>query len=386
MTGGPIYLHVPGDEASLEALADALDKALLGELRDREEALRVASLNFEPSWGGQAAEAFFASTVELRSDIQSKVSDYVARVGEVIRAYAWRIKRAKNTFADYADAARRVGLVVQDEYILAPTRRNANDPNAPCLITDVPETEVISIHGSRIGLFSEIAQNVGIWHSEHQVWVADHFGPLMEAADDASGLAKLLEHFKVTEASIVSQAIGGANHGVTNKIAELAESVGKQTEKLEKFTNALKSGSYELVKAQEGATGRQVARGLMQIEQSLTNWSGAGSVLKAIGPAADVIATWEDVSDGESWGGLGAGAAGGFVGAEAGAKLGSRGGLVGTFAGSVLGAWIGSGSGNWLWDRDNGEYNPAIPLGTREAIMSWLTRPGVLSVDDPKLA
>lgn len=387
MSGKPLYLHIPGDPTALEALADALDQVLLTELRDREETLRSNEINLEPSWGGQAADAFILSSKQLSSDIQKKVSDFVSRSGEVIRAYAWRLKRGSALFADYADTAARYGLVVQGEYILAPTRRDLNDADAQCLITDVvgPE-QIIPGAGSVFELFREITESVGRWHGENTLWIAENFSPLMQASTSAAGLSQLLDRFEASEKTLFDAALAGRKHTVDDRIAALAEKTKVSAEQLERFNKSLRVGNEELRAAQEGVSGRRLRRGLEEAEEALQSWSKKGSVLRGLGAAGAVVDAWENVSEGQSWGEALSGFSGAVAGAEIGARLGARGGLVGVIVSSGVGAVVGSGVGQLLWGVNDGPYEPAMPLGVREEIESWWANPGALSVNSPKMA
>ncbi|GAA1326962.1 hypothetical protein ACFSWE_12185 [Leucobacter albus] len=386
MSGAPIHLRIPGDHVALESLADALDKDLLSELRDCEERLRVNEVNFEPSWGGAAADAFFEASQELRADIESSVSNYVAKVGEVIRAYAWKLKRGKGLFEGYADTASRYGLVVQGEYILAPTRRDPNDASAPCATTDIvgPE-QIVPGAGSVFALFDEIAERVGNWHGENKLWIAEHFGRLFNEAPAASGLSRLLEHFKMNEPTLFTEAMAGAQHGVDAKLERLHERSAHLSEAHSRFMQDLRDNNFAVKQGEDAVSGRRLTRGLQQVEQSIVNWSKAGTVLNGLGAAGVVTATWQEVSAGESWGNIASGLGGGYVGARTGFSIGARvAGLPGSIVGGLLGGLAGSGVGKGLWDNDNGAYAPAIPLGVREGIEDWFTNPGALSANTPK--
>lgn len=387
MSGKPLYLHIPGDPTALEAFADALDQVLLTELRNREETLKANEVNLEPSWGGQTADAFISSAKELSNDIQKKVSDFVSRSGEVIRAYAWRLKRGRALFAGYADTAARYGLVVHGEYILAPTRRNPNDADAQCLVTDVvgPE-QIIPGAGSVFGLFREITESVGRWHGENALWIAEHFNPLMQASTSAAGLSRLLDKFEASEKTLFDAALAGRKHSVDKRIATLGENAKVSAEQFERFNASLRVGNDELRISQDGVSGRRLRRGLEQTEEALEAWSKSGSVLRGLGAASAVVDAWENMSEGQSWGEALSGFSGAVGGAEIGARLGARSGLVGVIVSSGVGAVVGSGVGNMLWGVNDGPYDPALPLGVREEIESWWANPGARSATGPKQA
>lgn len=390
MSGAPIYLHIPGDHVALEALADSVDRTLLSELRACESALSGNETNFEPSWGGAAADAFFRAGNELQREIQSSVSNFVARLGEVIRAYAWRLDRGKDLFAGYADSASRYGLIVQGEYILAPTRRDPNDADAPCSVTDIVGPEpVIPGAGSVFALFEEIADHVGTWHGEHIAWVAEHFGALFAGAPAAAGLSKLLDHFAVTEPALFAEAMSSANHGVVANIEGLKEHHAAEMLHRQQFLRDQRNNNLAVRQSQDAASGRRLTRGILEVEQSLANWSRTGSVLRGLGAAGTVADTWQGLSSGESWGTSASGLLGSYVGAQTGFRIGAQIkplGLLGGIGGGIVGAIVGSGVGKGLWDQDNGEYQPAVPLGLCESVESWLTNPGELSVNSPRLA
>lgn len=383
MSGSPINLHIPGDHVALEELADALDTTLLDELRSREDTLSANEINFESSWRGKSADAFVACCLELKQDIDAKVSEYVADVGEVIRAYAWRIKRGKDLFADYADAATQGKLIVQGDYILPPTARRLDDASLPCSVTDI-DPDLIYMPDP-FELFSEITQKVGEWHGEHKVWVATYFGPLMQSSDSASGLSKLLDNFEANEFTLFTGALEGSKHKVGDLTSTLQESLAQHEADYDRFTKALHAGNYQLKQAAEAVTGTEFQKYIDGLEESLGDWRKAGSVLKSAGPVATVAESATELLSGEGVGktaaGIGGGAAGAAAGANWGAKFGggnpiSKALLTGVGAG--VGTLLGSGLAKSAWDVIAPPKDKTVPLGVREEIIDWFANPGDL--------
>ena len=382
MSGVPVSLHISGDAVALELLADAVDGRLLQEMRAREAALESNEVNFASYWSGRAADAFATCCSELQHDFESKVSRFIASAGEVIRAYAWRIRRGKDTFADYADRASQAGLVVQSNHVLPPTPRAANDMSMPCSVTDV-DPAIMRIP-SPFEVFDEIALRVREWHEDHALWIMTYFGPLMQQADGASDISRLLDRFEVTEYDLFSSAIESAEHRALDRVAELLAQTAEHQTSVEQFERARHAGLYE-VDGNGKLVGRdELQRGLQRVEKSLDNWRATQTVLRTAGPAATVVEAVTDVMNGGEYGEIAFGAAGSAAGAAAGARASYRFGIVGMIIGGGVGAGLGSSQGKSGWEVLGPTSGAHLQLGAREEILHRLTNPGQLTSDQPR--
>lgn len=383
MSGAPVSLHISGDVNALEELADSVDGRLLQEMRAREAALQANEINFASCWSGKAADAFAACCRELQQDFDARVSRFAASTGEVIRAYAWRIRRGKETFADYAARATQAGLVVQSNYVLPPTPRALNDVSMPCSVTDVDPASMQ--FPSPFEVFDEISSLVAQWHQDHTLWIMTYFGPLMQQADGAAEISRLLDRFEISEYDLFSAALAGSELKVTERVAELRAASAEHRASFERFERARHAHLYEVSDNGKLIGANELQRGLLRVEEALDNWSKVSTVLKVAGPAATVAETTTDVLNGEEYGRTAFGATGGAAGAAVGAKAFTKLGIWGVVIGSGLGAALGGTSGKWAWSAVDETSGAKLQLCAREEILHRLSTVDQLSSDQPRM-
>lgn len=380
----PIDLHIPGDASAIHELSSWVAK--LGRVTDKQtDALARMQRDSQYYWEGQSGQAFRVAAIKQMGASQ-KVPDYAAKAADVFDAYADRLTRGRNSFADYADAASAAGMKVAAKRHIRPPEPQGTDANGDCVPID---NRAQSDYEKAVRLFIEIERLVAAWRTDTTAWVAEHFTPLITYLAEFELLDKILKHFEVNGFTVAGALIDEASNRVSARFGDFTDQQRAYEKAFEQFASDRRSGNPARNAAAEGFDRAGNRSALEAIEKNIDLLRPGKVLLRVGGPATGVIEAAVELAGGESPSTVGAGAAGGATGGWAGAAIGAKAGAaVGAAAGSVipgLGTAVGGAAGGVLGGIGGGALGSAggsaigkvgwqawVPVRTRDAIDAGL--------------
>lgn len=357
-----ISLEIPGDPDAIRSAAEWLDPTLKNAIGTADIELVAAISDAQYLWTGQSGYAFNSAAQAVRRS-NDQVPGYAADVAEVMRAYAGRLERGAEDFAEHATHAQDEGLTVAANAISPPTTWLAfcPDPNGP----DSPELREWNKYTRRVEVYQEIAEEVGTWWGELDAWIAEHLGPLVGRVNELKEGATALEGLTKGNEEVVGLAFEYADARVSRNLADFRDHVsGLQTE-ADEFQRALRSGNPAVRAAAEAADPHAMRAGISALNETIAGVSRTARIIPIAGGVIDVVSAGAEIASGESPSSVGIGLAGGIAGGAA-----VTGGLVAAGVavppvGVALlvagGAWAVGEGAQWA-------YEAWVPLDTREAI------------------
>ena len=198
-----IDTFVAGTPSEIKAAAELLDPALKSALDYSKSAGQVIPTSVRSHWYGRSADAY----VSLLHDIGDASSDLIgfARDGaEKLRAYAGQLERMQNDFADHRDKASAEGLSVSGNTIsapIAPTSYVVTD-------RDDPNWDAWQRYQDRVKTYNRIAEDVGSWWGELEVWVHENLDAFAGTIPTESALTTALGALADAGADIPKEYIG----------------------------------------------------------------------------------------------------------------------------------------------------------------------------------
>lgn len=288
-----IDLEISGDDEGLAALAEWLEISLgraTTTLRDELRALRNDSTEH---WSGQTGEAF-RDTLNAFRDGAEPSEIYALDAAEVLRAYAARLRRGKESFRGLSEEASSGGLAVSGKWITMPVPVSSAVGGSGA--TDWDRGAVDRMRN----LLDDIGTKVGDWWSDLGLWVDEHFGKLLSRAGE---LDTLVDRYKVLEQG--NSLTRGATFNVYSenlkrRLSEFEQAAINARERAASHTSRRNSGA-PAVKAAALAEGKPellAARDALDSEVKKLRLSSRA--LPAIGFTVDVAAAGIDVVNGGS--------------------------------------------------------------------------------------
>lgn len=365
----PIDARIPGDPASVRAVAEWLERV--------KDAYTGADLELTYLWGdsnnywtGEAGTAWRSVVGDIRNRADG-VSSYLSDAAEVFRAYSARLERAQEDVATLRIQADAVGLDVVGTTVLPPTTSLSYCPGPGAPDADL---EAYDQYVSLIASYNDLGAQIGTMTGELDAWVGEHMAPLIARVE---GLQKL--------SGTVSAIAAKGNESLATSVLDGYESFYDQTlstwrkdhdslqSAAETFRDQLRSGNPALRAAAEAADPHGMRAGVEELAEQIGRVSRVTRVLPIAGNVIDVVSLAADVAEGGSLssgvaeiaGGMAGGAGGAAAGGAAAAALGSNpvGWVIG---GTVIGGLaIGAGA-RWLWEA-------AVPLDSRETVDDFFT-------------
>lgn len=365
----PIDARIPGDPASVRAVADWLDRV--------KAAYTGADLELTYLWGdsnnywtGEAGTAWRSAVGDIRSRADEVIS-YLGDAVEVFRAYVGRLERAQEDVATLRSQAAAVGLDVVGTNVLPPTTSLTYCPGPGAPAGDL---EAYDEYVSLLASYNDLGAQVGTMIGELDAWVGEHMAPLISRVE---GLQKL--------AGTVSAIAARGNESLATSVLDGYESFFDQTlstwreehdalqSAAETFRDQLRSGNPAVRAAAEAADPHGMRAGVEELAEHIGRVSRVTRVLPIAGNVIDVVSLASDVAEGGSLtsgvaeiaGGMAGGAGGAAAGGAAAAALGSNpvGWVIG---GTVIGGLAVGAGARWLWEA-------AVPLDSRETVDDFFT-------------
>lgn len=368
----PIDLHIPGDTGSIYALANwvsTLGTAVSG----LTGALARLGRDVHYYWDGESAQSFQgAATRQLGAS--QPLPSFAAGGADVFEAYADRIVRGRNSFADYAEAAAAAGMKVVEKRYIRPPEPPGRDANGDCVPT---ESTAQADYEKAVRLFNEIERLVETWRTDTTMWIKSNFTPLVARIGDFDLLEKILNHLEMNGFTVAGALIDEASARVTDLLGDFTDRQRSYEEAYDKFKSDARSGNPARSAAAEGFDKAGNRTALESIEKNIDLLKPGKTVLRVGGPAVGAVEAAIELAQGESPSTVIAGGSGSLAGGAIGAKIGSVAGgailapvapvgaAIGGVAGGALGAFIGGGAAKTAWE----EW---VPTRTRDAIDAGL--------------
>ncbi|MBS3183000.1 hypothetical protein [Leucobacter manosquensis] len=321
------------------------------------------------SWHGDSVIGFQGAAAKMRL-ASEPVSQYAREAAEVFSAFAERISRGRNTFADYADSAAAAGMtVVGKRFIRAPESPVEFAPTGECLTPD-PRSQ--REYAKLIEMFLEINRLVAMWAADTTDWIHTNIIPLIGKLQTVGGLDVVLKHFDLNGFEILEALLEDAEKRVGERLDDFYERQRAFEEAYEEHQKDKRSNDpRRQARVDEfDKPGNRTA--LEEVEKHIDRLEPGKVLLRVGGSATGVIGAAVELANGASPSEVGVGVAGGAVGGWVvglgGAALGAAFPPAAPFlamGGSVGGSAAGSAVSKATWEA-------WVPLRTREAIDAGL--------------
>lgn len=362
-----INLDIPGDSGGLHDLADWLDDTLVSAIEDVEDAIGSTIYESAWAWSGKSGEAFRDFLYEARSGFRD-ARTFPGSLAEVFRAYAQRLVRGRDTFADYADEARRSWLIVSGNEITVPPRPTVyllpQGATPPPDVYYLPSGEAVERppggYDESVRVFNRIAEDVGKWWGELEVWLDEHMGKLFAAVNDLERLTVFLNRLKQGDEFVASYLLT-YSEGTWRQSLDSYRARAKEAQaEYDSHSKRLRSGNPAVRAGAEKITKGELRAIRNFLDGEVKALRVGTKIIPGVGLALDLASLGVDVSQGGSLSsgvvGLGGAAAGGA------AAAGVLSGPPGWVALGVVAIAAGVG---WGAERT---WEAAVPLDVREAL------------------
>lgn len=364
-----VDLTIPGDSAALQALADWLDPGLAGPLDDARNALDSTQSESQMWWLGQSGSAFRQTAGKISGGIDP-VDNYSRDAAEVFRAYARRLQRGRDRFADYLDDARDKYLLVAGNVVSLPMppKQYIGPAGSPPPIEYGPNGECIAPRPNgwfeeAVKCYRQIARDVGNWWGDLADWVVEHMLPLIGRASDFDELKQVTDILATGNEVLFGSLIDLSNRPWEEQLAQFEESAKTFQTDFDEYYDRLRSGDPSVKALSKGTTPAEIQSHIDELGEKIKGLKIGTRILPGIGIAVDIGSSLVEVANGgsissESAGLIGGGAAG-FTAAWALGGSAIPGGVV-----IVAAAMIAAGATYFSKEA----WEAWVPLDVREAI------------------
>lgn len=355
-----IQLSISGNPSDIRVAAHWLTEHVRQGLIDADLEMVSMISDSQYLWTGQSGYAFTSAAQAVRRG-NFESPRYAGDVAEVLRAYAGRLERGQEDFDDLAAYARRQGLSVMANAVVAPTTwlTFCPGPNGE----DSPELTEWNRYQEKVDVYNEIADRVGTWWGELDTWIAEHFGPLVQGVEDLKEGATVLEGLIEGNETVVNYAFEYASARSERDLASFRRHVSELQEDANRFQRQLRSGNPAVRAAAEAADPAAMRQGVRALNEMIDGVSRTTKIIPVAGTVIDIVSAGAQISAGESPSSVGVETAGGIVGgAGAAAAVAAASGPPGWVAAAAVAGAMAVGAGSrWAWEA-------WVPLDTREAI------------------
>lgn len=354
-----IEMKIVGDDAGIRTLADWLSPKLKDPVVEMDLEAAYTASNIGTAWTGEASHAFERAIHDVRG-VLSPVSSYLGDAGTVFRAYANRLERGREDFAEWKTKAASDGLTVIGDQIAYPTTALTHCPTPDADSADVREYEA---YLKRIERYNKISEDVGKWWGNLEQWVSEHFLPLVTRIEDFSNIRSPLDGLSVKNSDVVGGVLEYYDQNLSQQLKGYEEVSSKAQADYEKFNRELRSGNPAVKAAAEAANPAEISKGLKAVNEQISELAHYSKILGRALPVVDVLFASVEIAQGGSPSSVGVEFVGGalagtlFAGALATIEVPPVSAAIAIAGVAVL----GGGAAVWL-------YEGAVPLDVRETI------------------
>ena len=365
-----IDLTIPGNTGDIRATATWLQQ--LSDAVEENDYYVLANLSdSQMFWTGQSGDAYRSALGKLTT-ATGPVPSFAEDLAEVMNAYAARLERGRETFASYSSQAYNRGLVVVGLTVRAPTTTINYCPTESSPPEDLLEwNRYIAAYQD----YNVVADAVGTWWGELELWVAENFGPLAARIQDLQSVLEFYTALHEAEGPLIDAALEAAGERSSRDYAEWRQLAEQAQDDYDLFKSDLRSGHPGIQSAAEKVDFKGLKKTINALNDAVDVASKYSKVIPVVGGVIDVIDAGVELATGGSpssvavdliGGGVGGAVAGGLV----------AGGPVGWVALAVAGGgYVGSQAATWLWEA-------VVPLESREAIDAGLQGEDILFAEE----
>ena len=352
-------MKIPGDDAGIRTVADWLSPKLKDPVVDMDLEAAYTASNIGTAWTGGASYAFERAIHDVRG-VLSPVASYLGDAGTVFRAYANRLERGREDFAEWKAKAANDGLTVIGDQIVYPTTTLTH---YPALDDDSADIQEYQAYLKRVERYNKISEDVGKWWGNLEQWISEHFLPLVSRIEDFSNIRSPLDELNVKNSDVLSSILEYYNQDLSQKLKGYEEVASKAQADYEKYSRELRSGNPAVKAAAEAANPPEIGKGLKAVNEQISELAKYSKILGRAMPVVDVLFASVEIAQGGSPSSVGVEFMGGALAGTLFA------GALATFevppvaAAMAIGgvAVLGGGAAVWL-------YESAVPLDVRETI------------------
>ncbi|MBV0893715.1 hypothetical protein [Microbacterium sp. NC79] len=363
-----IDTFVPGTPSDVKAAAEFLDPSLRSALEYSENAGSVIPVSVRSHWYGASADHYVSLLIDI-SEASDELRGFARDGAEKLRAYAGQLERMQNDFAGHRDRAASDGLSVSGNTISAPV------PPTSYVVTerDDPHWDAWQRYQDRVKTYNRIAEDVGSWWGELEMWVHDNLDTFAGTIPTDSALKTVLDGLTDASADIPKEYIGYQG----DLWKENANFLTKEGERLRAeaadWVRKLRSGNPAVRAAAEAANPHGLRWQASEVEEMASRLGKTAKWVPGIGWVLDGVDFIKALEGDGSPSSVGieviAGTAGGVVGGIAvGAGIAAAGLTaplwVPVAAGAAIAIGVGAGA---VW-----AYESWVPQDVREAIDAGL--------------
>ena len=359
-----IDTFVPGTPSQIKAAAELLDPSFKGVLDVSETAGDVIPTSVRSHWYGASADAYVSLLHDV-GDASGELMSFAGDGAEKLRAYAGQLERMQSDFAGHREKAKSDGLSVSGDKISAPV------PPTSYEVTDRddPNWDAWQRYQDRVKTYNRIAEDVGSWWGELEVWVHENLDAFAGTIPADSALTTALEALSEAGADIPKEYIGFQGD-LWKENAEFLKLKGERLRtEADDWVRKLRSGNPAVRAAAEAANPHALRWQAGEVEELASKLGKTAKWVPGVGWVIDGVDLVKALEGDGSPSAVGveilAGTAGGIVGgALVGAGLVAAGITapvwVPVAAGAAIAIGVGAGA---VW-----AYESWVPQDVREAI------------------
>ncbi|MFG6503483.1 hypothetical protein [Microbacterium sp. P05] len=355
---------VPGSPSSVRAAAEWLDPGLKDAAKASQDASTLIPVGVRSHWFGESADEYVTILLKL-GDASGEVATQASDAAEKLRSYAGQLERMQGDFATHRDNARNEGLPVTGMIIGRPVTLIAEPPTS----RDDPNWDEWQKFQDQVELYNEIAEDVGSWWGELEVWIAENLDGFLGGLPAQSAAEKILEGLKTVGEEVPRTFLDGAELRWETDARTLTSQAQELRQGAADFVRELRSGNPAVRAAAEAANPHGMRWAADEAEDLARRLAKAGKVIPFVGWGIDLWSLGSDMATGDDPSSTGVEILGGVVGGIAAtAAVGAlaAAGIVtlpvwGTVA-VVAGASVAVGAGA-VW-----AYENWVPQDVRESI------------------
>lgn len=353
-----------GDPAQVRAAAEWLDPGLKGAADGSSNTTTLIPVGVRSHWFGQSADEYV--TILLRvTDAANEAATQAADAAEKLRSYAGQLERMRDDFAAHRERARNEGLPVNGMIIGRPVSLVPVCPTS----RDDPYWDEWQAFLDQVDVYNEIAEDVGSWWGELEVWIAENLDGFLGTLPAQSLADKVLAGFAEVSGEIPQSFLDGSALQWKDDALALTTHAEELRQGASDFVRELRSGNPAVKAAAEAANPQGMRWAADEAEDLARRLTSAGKAVPVVGWGFDLWDLGSDMSTGDDPSSTGVEIIGGVVGgaaATAGVAALTAAGVVtlpvwGTAA-IVAGAGIAVGAGA-VW-----AYESWVPQDVRESI------------------
>ncbi|MGH8956609.1 MAG: hypothetical protein ACRDVF_16530 [Microbacterium sp.] len=353
-----------GDAAQVRAAAEWLDPGLKDAADGSSRTTSFIPTGVRSHWYGESADDY-VTILSRTTDAADEIAGLARDAAEKLRSYAGQLERMKEDFAAHREKARGEGLPVNGMVIGRPV---SLIPVCPATRDD-PYWDEWQQHLDRIDLYNKIAEDVGSWWGELEVWISENLDGFLDGLPTQSTAQKILAGLHEAGGEAPKIYLEGQALAWKTTASDLVSHAEDLRLGASDFVRELRSGNPAVKAAAEAANPGGMRWAADEAEDLARRLSRAGKALPVVGWGIDIWNLGSDMSTGDDPSStaveIGGGVVGGIAATAGVAALAAAGVITLPVWGTAVvvgGAAVAVGAGA-VW-----AYESWVPQDVRESI------------------